>query len=295
MSNNGTNKKSLDPTVMAAIITVIGGILTTVIVTVLNRPQAAQPTSIPPTAVVYTDTAVVTPPTPVPTDTVPAGEPSSTPALPTDTPEPIPTATLIPAGADWQQNCISSLWVPYPSVDVGSDDKGCLIQPVGKFYTTTGRLAFSFDERVQSAQVYGVFTKLPADGTLAVDVQLTTVVNGEVLMGVFEKPDINSNGALVVIPASNDVTKKQQMILKTMPGQRKFSQTGEPLSADPPIYDVFFDFNGGSIKVKVNKMQIDLGTISVVSGEKWLFLGYQAYNGTNTIQVEFLNLNIQPR
>lgn len=288
-----SSRKSLDPSVLAALIGVVGTIIVTLISIYANRPPAPQPTPVPPTAVVYTDTVM---PTVIPTDTVPANEPTSTPAPATLTPSPVPAPTLIPVGADWQENCISSLWVPYPSdLEVKSDDIGCLVQPVGKFYTTTNRLAFSFDERVSSAQIYGVFAKLPSDGTLDIDVQLTTVVNGEVLMGVFANPDVDSTGAMIVIPASRDVTKKQKMILKTMPGQKTFAQTADSLSASPPIYDANFDFNGGSVKVHVKNNQIDLGSIAVVSAEKWLFLGYQVFTGTNTIQAEFLNLIIQSR
>ncbi len=292
MSN--MEKRNLDPNVViVAVIGLIGTITAAVIGVYGSRGSTPQPTTVPPTAVFYTNTV---PPSPVPTDTVPVGEATSTPEPATSTPEPLPTATMIPVGVDWLQNCISADWVPYPSsIQVGSDDKGCLIQPVDKFYTTNGGLAFSYDGRVSSAEIYGVFTKLPSIGTVNLDVQLTAVNNGDVLMGVFESPDLNSNGAMIVIPASTNVDKKQNMILKTMPGQRTFAQTGENLSADPPIYNVFFDFNGGSIKVEVVKRQINLGTITVVSGEKWLFLGYQVFNGTNTIQAEFLNLDIQSK
>lgn len=286
-------KKSIDPSIVAALIGVIGTIIVTLISIYANRPPAPQPTPVPPTAVVYTETVMSTV---VPTDTVPANEPTSTPAPVTTTPSPIPTPTLIPIGADWQDNCISSLWVPYPSeLEVKSDDIGCLIQPFYQFYTTAGRLAFTFDDRVSTAQIYGVFAKLPSDGTVDIDVQLTTVVDGEVLIGIFANPDVDSTGAMITIPASNNVTKKQKMILKTMPGQRTFSQTTDPLSADPPIYDAHFDFTSGNIRIKVSNDQIDLGSVAVVSPEKWLFLGYQVFNGTNTIQAEFLNLIIQSR
>jgi len=290
---NGTPKKGLDSNVIAAIVTVVGGIITTLIVTVYNRPQAPVPTPVPPTAVVYTE---VVPPTAVPTDSVPMGDPTSTAAPVTSTPEPVPTATLLPAGADWLQNCISAVWGPYPSsLTVGTDDAGCRKQPIGTFYTTTGRLAFSVNERVSSAQIYGMFVKLPSDGTVSIDTQLTTITNGEVLMGVFENPDIESNGAMVVIPESKDVKKKQLFILKTMPGQKEYSHNADLLNADPAIYNASFDFTPGAIKVKVGETHIDLGSITVVSGDKWLFLGYQVYNGTNVIQAEFLNLDIQQR
>src|SRR6266540_5977048 len=117
---SGDNKK-LDPAVLAAIITVAGGIIITLITTFSNRPRPLQLTPIPPTAVVYTDTVA---PTVNPTDTVPAGDPSSTPEPPTETPTIAPTATLLSVGIDWSQNCISTLWKPVPaSIGVNRDDK----------------------------------------------------------------------------------------------------------------------------------------------------------------------------
>lgn len=287
-----TSKKGLDPNVIAAIITVVGGIVTTLIITLAPRLSAPQPTPIPPTAVEYTHTAQ--PPTDAPTATVPAGEPSSTAAPDTPTPQPIPTATLIPVGFDWTQDCISSLWLPYPSeIATGSDDIGCLKYPVGKFYTDNGKLGFAVDERFPSAKIFGLFTKLPSDGTVDISVQLQSVVNGQVLIGIFTSPDATSSGAMLVIPESNNVKKKQNMIWKVMPDQSIYAQSNPILEADPPIYNAHFVFNAGTIDVKVKDKQIPLGSISAPSGEKWLFLGYQVFNGTNKIQAEFLNLSIK--
>lgn len=291
MSNRETARR-LDPTITAALIGVVGTIIVTMITVFGNRPPAAQPTPVPPTAVVFTETVM---PTAEPTHTVPAGDPTSTPEPATATPEPIPTATLIPIGADWSENCISSLWMPFPSsIAANSDDGGCLFQPVDKFYTTTGKLAFSYDDRSSGSQIYGMFARLPPDGTARVDLRLTTVSRGEVLVGVFASPDVNSDGVLVVVPDSNDVTQRQQFIMKTMPGQRRFATSAE-LSADPPVYDVLFDYTGGSISVRLFKDQVELGTVPVLSGEKWLFLGYQTFNGNNTLQAAFENLVIQAR
>jgi hypothetical protein len=286
--------KRLDPTITAALIGVVGTIVVTLITVFGNRPPAAQPTPVPPTAVVYTETVA---PTAQPTDTVPAGDNTSTPEPPTNTPEPIPTATLIPVGADWSQNCISAVWIPYPSdTTANSDDKGCLLQPVDdKFYTTSDKLAFSFDERMNSSQFYGLFAKLPSDGTVRIDLRPITVRRGEIVMGVFASPDINSDGVIITLPASNDVTKRQKFFMKTMPGQRRFAESIE-MNENPSVYDVVFDYNSGSITAVVYKGQSELGTVTVVSGEKWLFLGFQALNGgTNTLQAEFQSLEIQAR
>ena len=81
MSNkNGSTKKGMDSTVTAALIGVIGTIIVTVITVFANRQPA---TPQPPTAVFYTSTI---PPTVVATDTVPAGESTSTPEPVTSTP-----------------------------------------------------------------------------------------------------------------------------------------------------------------------------------------------------------------
>jgi hypothetical protein len=285
--------KRLDPTITAALIGVAGTIAVTLITVFGNRPPAAQPTPVPPTAVVYTETVA---PTAQPTDTVPAGDPTSTPEPPTDTPSPVPTPTLIPIGADWSQNCISAMWIPFPSsITTGIDDKGCLIQPLDKFYTTGGKLAFSFDERMNTSQFYGMFAKLPADGTVRIDLRPITVRRGEVVVGIFTSPDINSEGVIIVLPASNDVTRRQKFFMKTMPGQERFAESVD-MSENPPIYDMLLDYNSGSISATVYKDQSPLGTVSVVSAEKWLFLGFNALNGgTNTLQAEFQSLEIQAR
>lgn len=284
--------KRLDPAITAALIGVAGTIIVALITIYGNRPPVAQPTPVPPTPVVYTETVSATA---APTDTVPAGDPSSTPEPATPTNEPIPTATLIPAGADWSQNCISAVWVPYPpGIPVNRDDKGCLIQTVDKFYTTTGRLSFSFDERVSGAEIYGLFTKLPSDGTVRVELLPVTITRGEILMGIFASPDINSRGVILTLPSTNDVTRRQRFYMKTMPGQDRFAESVD-LAASPAIYDVLFDFTPGNVAVKVYRDQVELGTAAVVSSEKWLFLGYQVFSGTNTLQAGFQNLVIQPR
>jgi hypothetical protein len=289
---SGENKKSIDSAVLAAIITVSGGIIVALITTFANRPTPLQPTPIPPTAVVYTETVA---PTVIPTDTVPAGDPSSTPEPPTETPTIAPTATFLPAGVDWSQNCISTLWMPVPaSIAVSSDDKGCLIQPVDKFYTTGGKLGFSFSDKVNSAQIYGLISQLPSDGTASLNFHLSQVNKGDILIGIFAEPDVNSSGVILVIPAGKSLDE-QRMLLKRMPGQKFFAESNNPVTSSSATYDATFDFNSGSVNVKVRNKQINLGTVQVVSANKWLFVGYQAVTGTNSLQAEFYDLVVQKR
>src|SRR5574341_1576519 len=135
-----SRKTRIDPAIIAALIGVCGTVTVTVI-SLLAPRLTPQPTPFPTAPVVFTSTST-TVPTPGPTDTVPPGEPTSTPAP--DTPTPLPTATLPPVGMDWINGCISALWKPYPTSIQPNQVNGCLVQPVDKFYTGNGRLAFTY-------------------------------------------------------------------------------------------------------------------------------------------------------
>jgi hypothetical protein len=288
------DKKPIDPAVLAAIITVSGGIIIALITTLIpNLPAAKSPTPKPPATWTLVATSTIVD-TPRPTDTVEAGEATSTPAPDTPTPEPTSTPEPPAVGGDWVNGCISASWKPYPSSVQPEQKDGCLVQLVDKFYTSGGRLAFTYSGRVGGAETYGLFAQLPSDGTVDMSVLLNEITNGEVLIGVFAQPDIKSDGALLVFPASKNV-KKQQAILRQMPGETLFAQSGRALEADPAIYDVAFDFNGGTVKVKLLNGQINLGSIPVVSAQKWLFIGYRVLNGTNRLQAEFFSPVIQQR
>src|SRR5215212_1435086 len=140
-------KRSMDTNIIAALIGVSGTIIVTLITLYANRP-APQPTPFPTWTPPATSTVADTP---VPTDTVPAGESTSTPEPDTPTPE----ATFTPAppeiGGDWANNCISARWVLYPSSIQTEQHNGCWVQLVDKFYTSNGRLAFSYVGRVETA------------------------------------------------------------------------------------------------------------------------------------------------
>lgn len=229
--------------------------------------------------------------TPAPTDTVQPGEPTSTPA-PTDTPVPTATftATPIPIGQDWSQGCISLLWVVYPPAKVAANN-GCLTSGVDTFYTTNGHLAFLYSGSSQSAEIHGLFAKLPNSGQLALNMNLGVVSNGEVLVGVFGAPDVSSKGALLVVPATNN-PDKTKMFLKSMPGQKLFAQSSGPVNSSSGTYDLYFNYDSGEITVKLSSGQVNLGTVPALATERWLFIGYQVFTGGNNLKAEFFNLVI---
>jgi hypothetical protein len=222
---------------------------------------------------------------------VPAGEPTSTPAPPTFTPE----ATFTPAppaiGADWITGCISALWKPWPDTIQTTVNNGCFSEPVGFFFAADGRLTFAASGRYPDTQVFGMFAPIPANGTVSIKSFLKNLQDGEIWMGVFAEPNIESQGMILVIPPGD--VKKRLLIQKSMPGQVELQPT-QNFSQDPPVYDVLFDISNGSVSATILRDTV-LNSLPVNSAQPWLFIGYQVKKGNNRIDAEFLELVVQQR
>jgi hypothetical protein len=248
----------------------------------LPTATLAQPTwTLPPTSTITN--------TPVPTDTVPAGDPTSTPEPPTLTPEPTFTSAPPAIGSDWVNGCISVLWRPYPDTIQTTANNGCLSQPINLFFAADGRLTFLVNGRFANTEVYGLFAPLPASGTVSITTSLKTLQEGEIWMGVFAEPDIRSQGMVIVIPAGN--VKQRPLVQKTMPGQKEVQQTAY-FAKDPPLYDVVFEFGNGAVSTRILRDTV-FRAVPVNSRQQWLFVGYQVKRGSNRIDAEFLNLLIK--
>lgn len=287
MSNSP--KSRIDPTIIAALIGVCGTVVVTLITLVLPRLTPATPTALPfPSwTPVSISTSTITS-TPVPTDTVPAGDPSSTPAPDTPTPEPTFTPAPPKIGEDWANGCISALWQPYPPIQTTQNNL-CLSEPIHYFFAADGRLTFLANGRFEDTLVYGMFAPLPANGTASIDVFLRTLQDGEIWMGVFAEPDIASQGMIMVIPPGD--VKNRLLIQKTMPGQVELQQTAS-FAPTSPSYNVVFEFGNGSVRTIVMRDTV-FDPLPVGSTQQWLFVGFQVKRGNNRIDAEFLNLVIQ--
>lgn len=301
-----TNNRRIDPAIIAALIGVLGTICVTVISLLannfINRPQP-QPTLgvgeptwtvAAPTVTVAEPTWTVSPTvtftnTPEPTSTVPSGEPTSTPAPDTPTPEATFTAAPPAIGSDWANGCISVLWDPFPDTVQTTVNNGCLVEPVDVFFAADGRLTFLVNGRFDDTQVHGLFAPLPAAGTASINVFLRSLQEGEVWMGVFAEPTLESQGMVIVIPAGN--VRERPLIQKSMPGQEELQQTAE-FSKDPPLYDVVFEFGNGAVTTRILRDTV-FNAVPVGAGQQWLFVGYQVKRGNNRIDAEFLNLFVQ--
>lgn len=283
-------KKSLDPTVLAAIITVAGGIITTLIVTVISRPKTPEPTLIPTAIVANTATSS---PTAVPTDTVPPGEPTSTPAPPTDTPTPTFTVTPVPPvaiGQDWGSGCISSLWVPYPdSILAVGKGNGCLQEPVFVFSADNGSLSFLYDRNANGpVETYGLFAPLPESGSVTFKIRLKDLSKVDLWIGIFAEADIESNGLLMTIPAGN--TNNRVIVQKEI-GTYETIQATQNLSQGDG-FSFTFTFNALSARGTVNPNVFVTNPVSIPSSTKWLFLGFRGLTGSYRVEGEFVNLVI---
>jgi hypothetical protein len=288
------NRARIDPTIIAALIGVCGTVTVALISILAPRfVPSNQPTPIPTWTTVVEFTPTITN-TPVPTDTVPAGDPTSTPAPDTPTPEPTFTSappTPPPVGADWINGCISALWKPWPTTVQTTEVNGCLSEPVNLFFAADGRLTFLANGRFEDTQVYGMFAPVPANGTVSIKSFLRNLQDGEIWMGIFAEPNIESQGMVIVIPSGN--VKERLLVQKTMPGQTELQRT-QTFTQDPPVYDVVFDLNNGSVSAVILRDTV-FNALPITSAQPWLFVGYQVKKGNNRIDAEFLDLVVQPR
>jgi hypothetical protein len=288
-------KSRIDPTIIAALIGVCGTVMVTLITLVLPRltPATPSPTTTFPdwTATGVSISTSTNALSPVPTDTVPVGDSTST--SPPDTATPEPTLTPAPPakiGEDWANGCISELWIGYPSIETTENNNtGCLVEPVHYFFANDGRLTFLANGRFQDTQVYGMFAPLPASGTASIDVFLKTLQDGEIWMGVFAEPDIASQGMIMVIPPGD--VKNRLLVQKTLPGQIEVQQTAA-FAPGSPVYNVVFEFGNGSVTTRIMRDTV-FDPLPVGSTQQWLFVGFQAKKGNNRIDAEFLNLVVQ--
>jgi hypothetical protein len=285
MSNNSTRR--IDPSVVAALIGVIGTIVVTLITVFANRPSSS------PQQIVITNT-------PAPAETVPtepgaAGEPTSLPEPATQTPEPTFTVTPVPAiaiGEDWPQGCISTLWKPYPvTIPVLDKGNGCWQEPIQVFSASDGTLSFIYERsKTGSPEVYGLFAPLPEDGSVTFTVQAKDLTKVDLLMGVFAEPDIESQGLVIAIPYGN--VKSTRILQKDNMTDYRMLQGTVPLEQKNG-FSITFTFNAGSVGSTVNPTILTMYPVALPTAEKWLFFGYKSYDAAYRVEGNILNLQLK--
>ena len=297
-----TNRR-IDPAIIAALIGVMGTVCVTVITLLANnfvnrpQPQATDPVqspiwTVPPTATITS--------TPAPTDTVPPGDPTSTPVPDTQTPE--PTLTPVPAaiGADWVNNCISVLWKPYPDMVLPTAGNGCYAgqinfpEPVITMFTENGSLKYVVNRSFETTQVYGLFAPLPANGTVRIDTILRRIQGGSIWIGVLADPNLLAQGLVAALPEGENVRNRPLVQLK-MPEQvevQRMESFPDDPTQDPPRYTFVFELSNGEVRIQ-RVGETEFSPVVLNSAQPWLFIGYQVMPGNSRIEGEFQNLLVQ--
>ncbi|MBC7877310.1 MAG: TIR domain-containing protein [Anaerolineales bacterium] len=276
----------LHPSIIVALITVFGTIVAAIIgARGLGIGVTPSPTSIPATAVVYTET---TTPTSVPTETATPNEPTAIPS--TDTPVPTFTPLPVTLGQDWLAGCISTLWEIYPSTVSATDrGDGCWQEPLHTFSAENGDLDFLAERGKGPSEIYGLFVLLPESGTVTFTARLRELNNADLWMGVFTEPDINSPGLLMAIlngsVNSRAVVQKDPSTYETLQGSQGINQGNG--------FSISFRFNALSATSIVNPHVFVINSVSMPSTQKWLFLGYKGLNNRYRIDGTFLNFELK--
>ena len=283
------NKQENDPqrnrtTIIVTVISVTGAIIAAVIAAFPEiypifaaqspSPQPLTSTPVTPTLVANTDL------------------PGETPTFVTQTAVPSVTDSPIipvPLGDDWTQGCISSAWMPYPStVQPVETGKGCWKEPVYMFSAENGDLDFLFERARGAPEIYGLFAPLPEAGTVTVTIRLRELSNTDLWIGVFDEPDLKSQGLLLTIlngdVKSRPIIQRNPISYDTIQGT-KIIQQGNGFS-------ISFRFNTLSVTGIVNPAVFSTNSFSMPSAQKWLFLGYKGLNGYYRIEGRFLNFEL---
>ena len=132
-----------------------------------------------------------------------------------------------------------------------------------------------------------MFAPLPSqEGEMSLKVDLDVLSKGEIWMGVFAQPSIDSAGVVTYIPPGD--IQKRLIVVLTLPGNTK-NQT-QQYNLNNPVYDVKFNYNISSVTVSVMNDTTTYNPIAVASAQKWLFLGYRSGNSLNNIGASFFDL-----
>ena len=281
---NYMSKKEKSPEITAAWIGVAGTLIVTVVTIILTRPQSTVDPATP-VPVVITATSMSTV---VPTDPAAPGEPTSTPA---------PTATaftVLDAGQDWLQGCISTVWGVYPPSTEFSSNEGCYVKPVASVFSVRNQhLDLFVGKSVSSTEVVGVYVEVPSDSLVTLFVHLDKIETGELWIGISSGKDIlNDTGFLIVVPEGN--ANHSEFAAHTMPDDTRF-YLSDKLKKDTGDYEITFDISPNEVSALIEKYT-RVTRQPVSSEKKYLFIGYQAIFGkTNNIDADFFNLTITPR
>jgi len=291
-SSEETKKPFSNPTVLAAIIGVIGTIIVTLI-TISPQIIAALK---PPTETV-TPTSTVSSPatnTPVPAtiESLPAAASTDTPPAPTETiaPSPTPVDPGITCLDRWE---IISSEASLVAPGASGDCKVANIPGLGISTSNAGLLFGQGSFREQG--LFGIATSIPANATIRLRVEMTTLTQGEFWIALSNTPQPDAN-VLIFAPQSQYGEVRYYLNqTETYNGRYYWEQLSSEVNfgeVPPYIYEFEFTTTGNEVDSEINL--IDFSS-QIVNLPNYLFLGYRNKStiGSLTMRVKVTKLEIE--
>ena len=283
-------KKSIfqNQTVVIALITVVGAIITGIIAV---SPQLLSAARVPtPTATVIESTSTMFM---TPTETLEPVQPTETitasPA-PTDTPTPTPINPSISCLDRWQ--IISS----NPDLVETTSQGTCAQASVPALGISASRAGVSFGvNNFREQGNFGIATSLPTDATVTLQVKFMVLTQGEFWIALSNTPNPENKMMILALePNSGEVRFYSD---QTSRFSNKYNYgdllTNTTLSSSLPYtYKITFAISGNNVRPQIHFTNLPA---QIVNLPKYLFIGYNKKStlGSMTVQVEISNLIVE--
>jgi len=289
-SSEETKKPFSNPTVLAAIIGVIGTILVTLITTSPQIIAALKP----PTETATSTVSIPATNTPVPVmiESLPTATSTDIPPTPTETIAPSPTPV------DPGTTCLdrweiisseASLVAPGASGD-------CKVANIPGLGITTSNAGLSFGQGSFREQgLFGIATSIPANATIRLRVEMTTLTQGEFWIALSNTPQPDASALIFALQSQYGEARYYLNQTETYNGRYYWEQLSSEVNfgeVPPYIYEFVFTTTGNEVDSEINL--IDLSS-EIVNLPNYLFLGYRNKStiGSLTMRVKITKLEIE--
>ncbi len=281
-----------NPTILTALITVIGSIITTLIVTGSEVLKSRQQVSSQSNSL--TETTAALPPPSATWSAVPTSEAPPTATFtelpPTDTPQPTPVTPPLDCLERWQ--IVSS----EEALATPGANEECRIANVPGLGISTSSDGLLFGQsNFREQGLFGLATALPAEATLRLRVEMTVLTQGEFWIAFSETPSPDTNALIFALQPQNGEVRSYSNQTSSPDGRYTWNQLSSQVNfgATPPyVYDFKVKISGNKVSNEINL--VDLSS-HIVNLPKYLFLGYRNTStlGSVTMQVKVSNLEIE--
>lgn len=276
-------------TVVIAIITVVGAIITGIIAVspqLLSAPRAPEPTA---TVIEPTATTFVTP-----TETLEPVQPTETvtasPA-PTDTPSPSPTPTPInpPISCLDRWQIISS----NPDLAETASQGDCAQASIPGLGISTSRAGVSFGvNNFREQGTFGIATTLPTDATVSLQVKFLVLSQGEFWIALSNTPNPENRMMILALQPNTGEVRFYSDQTSRFNNKYRYNDllTNTALSNTLPYtYNITFAISGNNVSPRIHYTNLPA---QIVNLPKYLFIGFNKKSnlGSMTLQVEISDL-----